>query len=259
MLLPTAARADIDSPLVKQGLSAYLQLDYARCVSLLDQARKESLTRDEKIATYATLGLATAALGNAVEARAHFERLLRIDPSYQLDRGVAPKVRALFEDAKAQVATAARGPDLALARVQPELSPPHPREGKPVTLSVSYGGGVAQKLALYHRTAGQSAFSRITTAGHPDGRFEATVPGAQVQSPALEYHLSLLDAAGAAVAGAGTLGRPLIIPIERVARPVYKRGWFWGVLGGTVAAGALATALALTLQPTTANITVTAQ
>jgi tetratricopeptide (TPR) repeat protein len=253
------ARAEIESPQVKQGLAAAAQLDYARAIILLEQARKESLTREEKIATYAALGNAYAALGNGADARAHFERLLRIDPSHELDRSVAPKVRAIFEDAKAQVATAARGPDLALARVQPETTPAQPREGQPLTVSVSYGGGMAQKLALYHRTAGQTAFSRLTSDGQA-GRFTATVPGAQVQSPAFEYHLSLLDGAGAAVAGAGSLGRPLVIPIARVKRPLYKRAWFWGVLGGTLAAAGAATALALTLpQSSNATITVTAQ
>jgi tetratricopeptide (TPR) repeat protein len=32
-----------------------------------------------------------------------------------------------------------------------------------------------------------------------------------------------------------------------VAKPIYKRGWFWGVLGGTVAAAALGVALGVTL------------
>jgi hypothetical protein len=124
---------------------------------------------------------------------------------------------------------------------------------------VSYPGGVAQQLALYHRTAGQAAFTRVASAGR-DGRFEATVPGVQVQSPAFEYHLSLLDGAGAAIAGAGSLGKPLVIPIARVSRPVYKRGWFWGVLGGTLAAAGAATAIALTVPgSSTATVTVTAQ
>src|SRR4051812_1401490 len=100
MLTPATARAEIDSPLVKKGLAAYAELDYARAIALLEQARNESLTRDEKIATYQTLGLAQLGLGHAVEARAAFEHLLRIEPSFQLDRSVAPKVRAVFEEAK---------------------------------------------------------------------------------------------------------------------------------------------------------------
>src|SRR4051812_3392952 len=93
MFLSSTARAEIDSPLVKKGLAAYAELDYARAIALLEQARKESLTREEKIATYQTLALAQLGLGRTVEARTAFEHLLRIDPSFTLDRSVAPKVR----------------------------------------------------------------------------------------------------------------------------------------------------------------------
>src|SRR4051812_22586435 len=58
LLVAGPVLADVESPLVKQGLAAYAELDYARAVKLLDQARKESLTREEKIATYQTLAMA---------------------------------------------------------------------------------------------------------------------------------------------------------------------------------------------------------
>src|SRR3954451_24684637 len=83
LLLSTAARAEIDSPLVKKGLAAYAELDYARAIALLEQARNESLTREEKIATYQTLALAQLGLGHPVEARTAFDHLLRIDPSFK--------------------------------------------------------------------------------------------------------------------------------------------------------------------------------
>src|SRR3954466_10600643 len=105
LLLTAAAHADVDSPLVKKGVAAYAELDYAKAVELLEQARKESLTREEKIVTYQTLAMAHVALGKNDLAKNDFERLLRIDPSFQLDRSVAPKVRAVFEEAKAQAAT----------------------------------------------------------------------------------------------------------------------------------------------------------
>jgi len=83
---PLAARAEIDSPLVKQGLAAYASLDYARAISLFEQARKDSLTRDEKIATYRTLGMSYVAVGQPGPAKVCFQHLLRIDPSIELDR-----------------------------------------------------------------------------------------------------------------------------------------------------------------------------
>lgn len=256
--LPSVTRADVDSPLVKKGLAAYAELDYAHAIELLEQARKESLTKEEKVVTYQTLAMARVALGQSDAARSDFERLLRIDPSFQLDRSVAPKVRAVFEEAKARAATSGKSLGSAMPQVTATLSPSSPREGRPVVVSVAYPGGVATRMALYHRRAGESAFSRVIVDGH-DGTFSATLPGLAVQAPGLEYHVVLLDDAGADVATAGTLGQPLTASVERVQRPIYKKGWFWGVLGGVAAAGAIATTLALVLPRSTASVTVNPQ
>jgi hypothetical protein len=252
-------RADVESPLVKKGLQACAELDYARAVQLLEQARKESLTREEKLATYRALAMAHVGLGQNELARVDFQRLLRTDPSFQLDRSVAPKVRAVFEEAKAQVATSGRAVAPSLPSVTPVLDPPSPREGHPLIVRVSYPGGVAQKMVLYHRRAGATSYSRLTVDGH-DGRFEATLPGLAVQAPAVELHVALLDESGADVATAGTLGRPSTVPVAAQSKPVYTRGWFWGVIGSIAAAGAIATTLALVLpRPSTASVTVNPQ
>src|SRR5205814_10233414 len=122
---------------------------------------------------------------------------------------VAPKVRAVFEEAKAQVATSGRGVGSSLPSVAVTLDPATPLPGRAISVRATYAGGVAQKMAVYHRTAGQPSFSRLLVPGNADGRFEATIPGLQVQAPGLEYHVALLDESGAAVASAGTLGQPL--------------------------------------------------
>jgi hypothetical protein len=262
ILLATApaARADIESPAVKMGLAAYADLDYASAVNWLDKARHESLTREEKIATYQTLAMAHIALGQTAEAKTDFQHLLRVDPSFELDNSVAPKVRALFEQAKGEVATSGRGMKLALPAVTPTLTPATPQAGRSLTLGVTYPGGVAQKMDLYYRGAGQASFSRLTANGSPDSRFEAMIPGAQVQPPLLEFHIALLDEAGVPVAAAGSLGQPLSIAVAARKRPVYARAWFWGVIGGVAAAAAVAAGLAVGLpRSNTSTVTVNPQ
>lgn len=257
---PMPARADVDSPLVKKGLAAYAELDYARAVQLLEAARGESLTREEKVAAYSTLGMAYAALGNTAKAKASFQHLLRVDPSYTIDRAQAPKVRALFEEAKAEVATSGRALAAALPAVTPTLSPATPHEGRPVTLRASWPGGMAKKMTVYFRHEHEPSFSRTTVDAAPDGSFEATVPGLAVVPPVLEYHVVLLDDAGASVAAAGSLGEPLSVAVERAKKPVYARAWFWGVVGGVAAAGAIAAGLAVGLpRSNSAPVTVNAQ
>lgn len=254
------ARAEVDSPLVKRGLAAYADLDYTRAVQLLEAARAESLTRDEKVAAYSTLGRAYVALGQPDKAKAIFGHLLRVDPSYALDRADAPKVRAVFEQAKGEVATSGRALTPALPKVTPTLEPAAPREGRPLTLHVTWPGGVAKKMTVYFRHQGAASFSRASVGGAPGGRFEATVPGLAVAPPAVEYHVVLLDDAGASIAAAGSLGQPLSVPVAAVKKPVYARGWFWGVIGGVAAAGALAAGLAVGLpRSNSAPVTVNAQ
>jgi hypothetical protein len=254
------ARAEVDSALVKAGVAAYAAADYARAITSLEQARKESLTREEKILTYRTLGMAYVAVGQPGPAKVDFQHLLRVDPSVELDRSVAPKVRAVFEEAKAEAATSARALALALPAVAPTIEPAAPREGRPVDVHVVYPGGVARKMTVYFRKPGDAQFSRASVDASAAGTFDATVPGLAVQPPSLEYHVVLLDDAGASVAAAGSLGQPLSVAVARAARPVYKRGWFWGVLGGVAAAGAIATGLALGLpRGSSAPVTVNPQ
>jgi tetratricopeptide (TPR) repeat protein len=259
LLLPALAHAEVDSPLVKRGLAAYTDLDYAGAVQALEQARGESLTREEKLIAYRTLGLAYAAMGNNDAARTDFQHLLRIDPTASLDRGVAPKVRAVFEEAKAQVATSNRAAS-GLPQVAPTIDPAAPHEGQALTVRVAYPGGMARKMTLYFRGSSETAFARATVDASGDGHFAATVPGLAVHAPALDYHVVLLDDAGASVATAGSLGQPLEISVARVKTAVYKRGWFWGVLAGVAVVGAGAAVLAVELSRTnSAPITVTAQ
>jgi hypothetical protein len=255
-----AARADVDSPLVKKGLAAFADLDYAKAVELLEQARAESLTREEKVVTYGTLGRAYAALGRNDDAKKLFRLLLRVDPSATLDRSVAPKVRAIFEDAKGEAATSGRGLAPALPSLTPQLEPLSAREGRPISVRVDYPGGVAHKMTVYYRKGGDPGYSRLTVPGDANGRFEATVPGLSVAPPSLEYHIVLLDDAGGEIAAAGTLGAPLVVAVTRKKTPVYGKGWFWGVLGGVAAAGAVAATLAVVLpRSNNAPITVNAQ
>jgi hypothetical protein len=61
----------------------------------------------------------------------------------------------------------------------------------------------------------------------------------QVQPPALEYYLMVLDDSNTALAHAGSLAIPLSVPVAAQKRPVYARAWFWGVVVGVVAVGAI--------------------
>ena len=160
------AHAEVESELVRQGVAAYDNLEFDRAVGTLNRALGESLTRDEKIVTFRTLAFAYAALGRPDDARASFARLLRLDGNAELDRTVAPHVRALFEEARAQVSTGHAEPvgGAAVPTLLPEVSPAHPTEGQPVSISVVHPGGLTRRLRLYHRVRGDVSYSELKAA-----------------------------------------------------------------------------------------------
>lgn len=252
---PGLALAAGEADPVRAGVAAYDALEYERAIALLDAvlgtAQAESLTREEKILVLRTMALAQFALGHEPETRAAFERLLRVDPGHQLDRRLAPRLRVLLEETRAKLATqpVVPPPPPGLKAVEVLTVPALGRAGQPISLRVAGAGHDAPMLTLYHRSAAAGAFSRIEAHRAPAGGYEVSVPGALVHAPTVEYYLVLLDSGGAPVAGAGSLADPVRIPISAAPRPLYKKAWFWGTVGGVVAAGALAAVLGVTLTP----------
>ncbi|MDB4971595.1 MAG: Tetratricopeptide repeat protein [Myxococcales bacterium] len=245
------ARAAVDSDLVKQGIAAYNDLEYLRATELLQKALQETLTREEKLVTFQTLAFAHVALDKPQAAVIDFENLLRIDGRFELDRTISPRVRAVFEDAKARVATGHGidgGTDRSLPPVTPEVTPSgRVKEGQTLGVAAAYPGGLAHTVELFYRTTGQTVFSKLTAPVDSAGRFSVTIPGMHVRAPALEYYLVVLDDTSSSVALAGRLGQPLTVEVAGQKRPVYTRAWFWGVIAGVAVVGAgVATAVALT-------------
>jgi tetratricopeptide (TPR) repeat protein len=253
------AHAAIESDLVRQGIAAYNDLEYPRAIELLHKALQETLTREEKIVTFQTLAFAHVALGKHDDAVKDFENLLRIDGRFELDRTISPRVRSVFEEARGRVAT--QGPTVgtgghAIESLHPTVTPAKIKEGQAITVDAAYPGGVASSVELFYRTRGRDVFAKLKSPVDVGGRFSVTVPGMHVESPALEYYLVVLDENGASVALAGTLGQPLAVDVEGRKRPVYVKGWFWGVLGGVAVVGAgVATAVVLTTRSSISSST----
>jgi tetratricopeptide (TPR) repeat protein len=254
-----AAHAAIESELVRQGIAAYNDLEYPRAIDLLHKALQETLTRDEKIVTFQTLAFAHVALGKHDDAVKDFESLLRIDGRFELDRTISPRVRSVFEEARGRVATQGPAADAGgheLAALHPMVTPARIKEGEAVTIAAAYPGGVASSVELFYRARGRDVFAKLKSPVDTAGNFSVTVPGMHVESPALEYYLVVLDESGASVALAGTLGRPLAVDVVGRKRPVYTKGWFWGVIGGVAVVGAgVATAVVLTTRSSVSSST----
>jgi hypothetical protein len=242
---------------VRDGLAAYEGLEYERAITLLEAALHESLTRDERITALRTIAFAAFALGHEADCRAAFERLLRIDPAHQLDRRQAPRLRVLLEETRKNLATKPALPlapqrNNSLPTMTLTLDPPKGKEGLPISVRLVDPTRDQPTLALYYRGTSkgeQRAFSSIEARRDKAGVYQVTIPGTDVKPPALEYYALLLDGGGTPAARAGSLGDPLRVSVSATPKPIYKRGWFWGTLGGVAAAGIVAAVLAVTLTP----------
>jgi hypothetical protein len=110
------------SPLVTRLDSAYQAGDYERVVQLAPAFLADSArTAADSSAIDRTCAFALVALGRTDEAAAVFHRLLAKDPGLTLNpETVSPKIRAVFESVKAQLAL--------------PPSPPAPRPSLPETV-----------------------------------------------------------------------------------------------------------------------------
>src|SRR5262249_3507421 len=108
-------------------------------------------------------------------------------------------------------------------------------------------GATAQ---LLYRTRGQTTYGQLV-AQVRDGKLEIEVPAPGVQAPALEYCVLTLDEQGTLVGFAGSAEHPLAADVEGVPpprRPLYRRRWFLGTVGGLTAAGVLAGVIAVVVR-----------
>jgi hypothetical protein len=251
LLASVLARGAVESEKVTAGVAAFDAADFQHAIELLKGALDESLTREERVVAYRTLAFCYAALDQPASARGAFVELLRLDDKFELDRRVAPRVRALLEEARAAVATGHAAPSAGnkLPELKPEVSPSQLREGRPAQISVTWRGGSANRMTLFHRSRGQPRYMTVNAAPGAGGKFTLDVPGDSVNAPALEYYLTALDADGASVARAGTFSEPLVIDVQGTAKPVgmRSRAWIWGVAGGAVAVAVLGLGLGLGL------------
>jgi hypothetical protein len=248
VVTPTIAVAAVpEGDRLREGLTAYDGLEYERAIGLLEAALKESLTRDERVSALRTIAQAQFALGRETEVRAALERLLRVDPTLELDRRQPPRLRQLLEETRAKLATqpAPHAPEVSTSLPSFTITgPDKARDGEPLRFHAA--AGQAARMQLYHRVP-PGAYS-LVEASRADAGYEAIVPGADVHAPRVEYYALLLDGASTPLARAGSLGAPLALRVEARKKPVYKKAWFWGTIVGVAPAGALAAALAVTLR-----------
>jgi hypothetical protein len=255
LAIVSSAHAQERDPMA-DGIAAYEALDYERAVERLSVALARATRDDERIVIVRALAFSHVALEQLDAARADFQMLLRLEPAMVLDRAVSPRVRTVFEEAKAELAPA---PPRAPPPLVVALAPPRPKSGQAIALSLPAVG--LTSVELYHRTRGAAGFARASATPR-DGRVDFAVPGPDVRSPALEYYLVALDERGAPASYSGTAERPLFVDVEPDApraarhRRYYQRAWFWIVVAGAAATVAITAGVAATAGSSDAHVVI---
>ncbi len=261
VMLIAPASADVDPQTIEQyltrGRQLFDDLDYAGAIQTLAPVTRDArATRAQRLRALELTALAHFIRNDQGAARATFERILDIDPGYQLrDTSGSPKIRQFFDDLKKQLIPnfdPNAGADLEHA------APTAGTSGRPIELDVraTRGGDRVFELVLATRRRGELAYKIAQATPRGDAKWRARlVPELSPKPYVLEYYVEARDAGGGALARIAAPDSPLEIALaggaltERKKAPWYGR---WYVIAGgaaVVAAGLTGFVVATTRGP----------
>jgi hypothetical protein len=230
-----------------RGQKLFDDQEYAPAIQTLAPVTRDArATRAQRLRALELIALAELIRGDEGAARATFERILDIDPGYQLrDPSGSPKVRAFFEQLKKQLIPnydPTAGADLEHA------APTAATAGRPLEIEARATRGNVFDLVLATRHRGELAYKLIAATPRGDGRWRARItPEPSAKSYVLEYYLEARDAGGAAIARVASPDQPLEIALAAGGATETKRPWYgrWYVIAGAAVVAAGVTGLAV--------------
>jgi tetratricopeptide (TPR) repeat protein len=219
-------------------------LEYEQAVELLAKALEATdLPSSARTEGYKYLALTQVATGKENDARDSFRKLLEIDRKFQLSRTENPKARELLEEVRLSMPN-----EIAITQ---QLSPSSPKAQSPITIDISVTDEdrLHRGVVVFHRTKGQKKYSTTQAVAIGGGQYAATIAGAFVATPQLEYYVRATASDGRALAEVGSADTPLAIVVAEATKSaattsdggsIFGKWWFWtgaaAVVGGSVAA-----------------------
>lgn len=243
VLALVAGRAHADAASVGKALAAAEQLfedqEYARVVKTLRPVLSDAAaTRAQRLRALELTALAQLILGDEAAARATFERLLDVDPGYQLrDRSGSPRIKAFFDEVKEDVVP---GFSRDLVAELDHAAPPDAVAGRRLELDVRATSGAehVKELVMMWRRRGEQDYRAVAGAFRGDARWRVRLtPGDSVDAYALEYYLEGRGLTGQPVARVGSPAAPLAIAIAAgaaPAKPLHRRWYVWAGAGAVI-------------------------
>ncbi|MFT3698496.1 MAG: hypothetical protein QM831_35455 [Kofleriaceae bacterium] len=230
-----------------RGQKLFDDQEYAGAIQALGPVTRDArATRAQRLRALELIALADFIRNDEGAARATFERILDIDPGYQLrDPSGSPKVRAFFEALKKQLIPSYdpnAGADLEHA------APTAGTAGRPLEIEARALRGNVFELVLATRHRGELSYRIVSANPRGDGKWRARItPDASPKPYVLEYYLEARDAGGAAIARVASPDQPLEIALAAGGISDEKRPWYgrWYVIAGAAVVAAAATGLAI--------------
>ena len=242
---PSLARADDVGP---QAIEAYLargqqlfdEQEYAAAIqSLAPVTRDTRATRAQRLRALELIALAQFIRNEKAAARATFERILDIDPGYQLrDTSGSPQMRAFFDSLKKQLIP---GYDPKAGADLEHAAPTAGSAGKPLEVEVRVTRGNVFDLVIATRRRGELTYKQSPFNPRGGNRWRARVTPSPSSKPyVLEYYVEARDAGGAAIARIAAPDQPLEIALTAGGPDSTRSPWYtrWYVIGGGILLGA---------------------
>ena len=238
-----------------RGQSRFDEQEYASAIQLLTPVTRDArATRAQRLRALEVIALSHFIRSDPAAARATFERILDIDPGYQLrDTSGSPKIRAFFDDLKRQLIP---GYDPNAGADLEHAAPTAGTAGRPLEVDVraTRGGERVFDVVLAMRRRGELGYRLVpaTPRGGSSWRIRA-VPDVAPRPYVLEYYVEARDAGGAAVARIAAPDSPLEIALAagtaEPARRWYGRWYVIAAGAAVLAAGATGLVIANTGGP----------
>lgn len=241
------ARVSYAAPTVAKSLAAaeakFDDQDYEAVIKVLRPVLAgTAATRAQRLHALELTALSQYILGDPTAARTTFERLLDIDPGYQLrDASGSPKLERFFDEVKREVVP---GFDADLVAELDHAAPPDATAGRRLELDVraTTGAEHVKEVVMFVRRRGDQDYTALTAAFRGDARWRVRyTPPSSIDSYTLEYYLEGRGLTGTAVARVASPEAPLTIAITGatpVARTPWYRRWYTLAGAGVIVVGA---------------------
>ncbi len=228
---------------LERGKKLFDEQEYTAAIQTLAPVTRDArATRSQRLRALEVIALAQFIRNDKGAARATFERILDIDPGYQLrDTSGSPALRTFFEDLKKQIIP---GFDPNAGADLEHAAPTAGAAATPLEIEVRVTRGNVFDLVLATRRRGELSYRTTPLTPRGDNRWRARLtPPASAKSYVLEYYVEARDAGGGPIARIAGPDQPLEIALSAggdtpvtTRHPWYSR-WYVYAGGAAVAAG----------------------